>query len=370
MSFGSKTTKTNQKTTGDVDPWDETVPYLKNLLAKTGSEMGAGTIGATGEQTAAYDALKQNAKAGNPFAGQIEALAGDQFDTPDRSGTVTAGYDDLQRRLSGTADGKNLSIDNNPLLQKMLTQVADDAQNRISAQFAAAGRDFSGAHQGAVAKGVAQAQTPLLLDFLTREQGRTDQAARDLFNAGGNTATTLSNLDQVRSALRSAGIDTAASALEARDAGPNAILNLEQQLKSLPYEDLSKIAALLFPAAGLGQQSEGTAKGTSTTSGFSLGIGDIGKGIGALGTLFCDRRAKTDVEEIGSFADGTPLYRFRYIGSDELHIGPMAQEVAERFPDAVAPNGPGGLLTVDIAKATERSAAIVRERMGAAHGSA
>jgi hypothetical protein len=355
MSFGSKTTKTNQKFDSQTDPWDETVPYLKGFLEKLGGVASA-PPGATPDQKVAFDQLKANAQAGNPNVGAIEDLASDQFNTADRTGTVQQGYADLQRRLSSTADGANLNLDQNPMLQKMLTQVSDDVQNRVGAQFAAAGRDFSGAHQGAVAKGVTSAQLPMLMDFYAREQGRTDTAARDLFSGAGQTATTAANLDQVRDTLRSKGIDTTKAALEAKDQGSNTILALEQQLKTLPAQDLAQIASLLFPAAGLGQQTSGTQQGTSKTNGWSVNLADIGKMATAIGSM-CDARMKTDVARIGAMADGTPLYRFRYLGSESFLIGPMAQEVAERTPDAVLPFGE--LLTVDVLKATARSEAII-----------
>ena len=45
-------------------------------------------------------------------------------------------------------------------------------------------------------------------------------------------------------------------------------------------------------------------------------------------------------------ADGLQIYRYRYIGDDTSYVGVMAQEVAERMPDAVT-RGEDGYLTVD-----------------------
>lgn len=54
-----------------------------------------------------------------------------------------------------------------------------------------------------------------------------------------------------------------------------------------------------------------------------------------------DIRLKTDIERIGTAANGLPIYNFRYIGSDDVYRGVMAQDVLERFPEAVCtmPNG-------------------------------
>ena len=54
-----------------------------------------------------------------------------------------------------------------------------------------------------------------------------------------------------------------------------------------------------------------------------------------------DIRLKTDIERVGTAANGLPLYDFRYIGGDDVYRGVMAQDVLERFPEAVCtmPNG-------------------------------
>lgn len=361
MSIGGGSKKTSSSFKNQSDPWDETIPYLQGFLADLGGAANASTPGANADQTAAFSMLKANAQQGNPFTGDIMALAGDQFATADNTGTVRDGYADLQRRLGDTANGKNLNMAGDPYLQGMLTQVGDEVQNRINAQFAAAGRDFSGANQGAVAKGVTSAQLPLLMDWFNNQQGRTDAAARDLFSASGSTASQIAQLDQARNAVRSAGIDTATAATTARDQGANTILQLSQQMKDLPYNDLAQIANLLFPAAGLGQQSSGTQNSTTKSSQWGIGIGDIGKMATALGTL-CDVRLKTDIAEVGALADGTPIYAFRYLGSPKVHIGPMAQEVAARIPEAVAELGPDKIMIVDLERATARSAEIMRQR--------
>lgn len=54
-----------------------------------------------------------------------------------------------------------------------------------------------------------------------------------------------------------------------------------------------------------------------------------------------DIRLKTDIERVGTAANGLPIYNFKYIGSDEVYRGVMAQDVLEVFPEAVTtmPNG-------------------------------
>jgi hypothetical protein len=54
-----------------------------------------------------------------------------------------------------------------------------------------------------------------------------------------------------------------------------------------------------------------------------------------------DIRLKTDIEKVGIAANGLPLYTFKYIGSDDVYQGVMAQDVLKVFPEAVTtmPNG-------------------------------
>ncbi|MEW9838300.1 tail fiber domain-containing protein, partial [Mesorhizobium marinum] len=56
-------------------------------------------------------------------------------------------------------------------------------------------------------------------------------------------------------------------------------------------------------------------------------------------------RLKRDIERVGSAPNGLPLYTFRYLWSDAVYRGVMAQDVLEVFPEAVS-TMPGGYLGV------------------------
>ena len=75
---------------------------------------------------------------------------------------------------------------------------------------------------------------------------------------------------------------------------------------------------------------------------------DAGAGVVTSKTI-SDIRLKRDVDALGQHADGINLYRFRYLWSDTVHVGVMAQEVASARPDAVRP-GADGYLRVDYAR--------------------
>ena len=57
-------------------------------------------------------------------------------------------------------------------------------------------------------------------------------------------------------------------------------------------------------------------------------------------------RVKEDIARVGQTASGLPLYRFRYIGRAETYVGVLAEDVAEREPDAIV-HGDDGYLRVD-----------------------
>lgn len=76
------------------------------------------------------------------------------------------------------------------------------------------------------------------------------------------------------------------------------------------------------------------------------GIGGLfGLGGQLLGGIFSDRRLKHDIKRIGTTDGGTPIYTFKYKGSDVVHMGVMAQDV----PDAQIKDTTG-YLRVDYAR--------------------
>jgi hypothetical protein len=64
---------------------------------------------------------------------------------------------------------------------------------------------------------------------------------------------------------------------------------------------------------------------------------------------FSDIRLKRDIVRVGHLDNGLALYRYRYLWSDQLFVGVMAQEVAPMRPDAVV-TGDDGFMRVDYAR--------------------
>lgn len=373
LSFGSSKKKTS--TTAEQDPWEPTIDSLEALIGKIGQNDD--NIGATGGQQEAFAQLFANAKnEGNPFADQIKTLAGDLFGgVNSRSGTVDDAYTRLQDQIGGVAAGNNLDVNENPYIQEMLQNNANNIASRINQQFAGAGRDLSGLNQSRVAQGISEGTIPALFNQYNLERQNQANAANQLFGAGTTAAQTAQGLDLSALQQRLQGIGAADAYTAARDAGPNTILALEQQLKQLPMEDIGRIEALLGPLAQLGMQqsSKSTSKGSSTGAGISNLFGGLGALLGG-----SDENLKEGVhgpdsepEQVGELADGTPIYRYKYKGDPTgvTHLGVMAQEIEGEHPEAVHEEPMlGGMRRVDYAAATEDSAQMMGGGAGSAAG--
>ena len=89
--------------------------------------------------------------------------------------------------------------------------------------------------------------------------------------------------------------------------------------------------------------SFGNAMAQSRSTGInnllSLG-GTIARGA----SLLSDIRLKRDIERIGELASGLPVYQFRYLWSDQPHIGVMAHEAMAYAPEAVSEHDSGYLM--------------------------
>jgi len=348
MSFGFGSSKTKSKSSSQQDPWEPTIPYLEDYLGGVGN---LSTEPLTGTQVSALGDLSNIYGEGNQFAGQLTGLANDFFTGPQsQSSQLGDAYGALQNVLTPYAEGKYLDFKENPYIQEMLTNVGDSVQQRINAQFAGAGRDLSGMNQKSVASGVTEAQLPILANLFTQQQANQLGAANTLFNAGNTTATGMQGLDTAALQARAGALPIADAATNASLWGPLGQYNVDAVQSSAPYEKYGQLASLLLPVAQLGQQQSGT--GSSSTTGFNVGA-----------KLLSDERLKEDLQQIGTLADGTPIYRFKYKGEDTTRIGLSAQDLENVTPEAVheydapqAGTDDGRVKYVDMDAATRRSA--------------
>jgi hypothetical protein len=377
MGGQSSSTQTQQSQTA---PWEAAQPMLQSILGQLGT--GLNNTSLTGAETGALNTLQANAAQGNPYAGQIGGYAQSLLNGGGANaqvGNVQGNLGTFQSQLTPYANGS--MVGNNPALAAQLAQIQTDVGNSVNGQFAAAGRDFSGANQMAYGRGVAAGEAPVIAAQYNQDVGNQINAANALYNAGNTTAGTLSGMQQNYLANQGQGVTAAQSALDAQNYGANATLAEEAQRRGIPVQALSLLAQIGVPIAGLGTQSNGTTTGTQQLSGadqFSKIAGGIGNlvgtstagangvkgGSGLLGLLnWSDRQMKEDVSQVGSLFDGTPVYGYRYKGAPAYHIGLMAQDVEKTTPHAVIEIN--GYKAVDYRVATEGSRRIGEDADGA-----
>lgn len=345
MGGQSSSTQTQQSQTA---PWAAAQPMLQSILGQIGT--GLNNTGLTSAENRALDQLSQNAANGNPYAGRIDAYTQSLLNgggANAQAGNVQSNFDALNNRLQPYASGS--MIGNNPALAAQLAQIQTDVANSVNSQFAAAGRDLSGANQMAYARGVAAGQAPVIVAQYNQDVGNQISAANALYNAGNTTAGTLSGMQQNHLANQGQGVSAAQSALDAQNYGANATLAAEAQRRGIPVQALGVLAQIGVPIAGLGSQSSGTTNTKQQMSGaqqfatLAGGIGSLlgatsasgGSGLMGLASRWSDRRLKEDVKRVGMLFDGTPVYSYRYIGAPAYHIGLMAQDVEKTNPAAI-----------------------------------
>jgi hypothetical protein len=136
-----------------------------------------------------------------------------------------------------------------------------------------------------------------------------------------------------------------------------ALTNYGTGIQSASYNDYlaqqAKLAELGIGGgnlvAGAGQVSNSQSQGTSVSKQSNGMGGFIGNIIGAAAAS--DERLKTDITRLGEHS-GLGVYEFTYINGAGPYIGVMAQEVAEKYPEALGPEREG-YLTVDYNKLQE-----------------
>lgn len=145
------------------------------------------------------------------------------------------------------------------------------------------------------------------------------------------------------------------------NAASRGLLSSGSTLKALSNygQDTAKSSFNTFLQHLLGLSGQGLQAGgligqagqTSTSS--SKSKPGLGSTIGAgLSMIPSDPRLKTDIDMVGTAANGLGIYKYRYKWDDvgTVRIGYMADEVAELAPYALGEELPGGYMTVDYSK--------------------
>lgn len=256
----------NQSQTGTTsatkNPWENAMPTINGILGQLNPLIANSGVNST--QQAGIDALKANAANGNQFSPAINGVANNLLsggNATAQSGAVQGGLDQLNQRLSAQADPNYSSLDD-PRLKAALDQIQSDVGNSVNGQFAAAGRDLSGANQMAYGRGVSAAQAPLILNQFNTDRTNQQNAANSLYGAQNTTSGLLSGMNQQANSNQAAGITAAGAATDAQNYGANQLLNAGNQQANIPIQQLGLLAQIGLPIAGLG----GTATGSTTAN--------------------------------------------------------------------------------------------------------
>jgi hypothetical protein len=277
MGGQSTSTQTQQSQTA---PWAAAQPILQTILGQIGT--GLNNTGLTSAESSALDTLRNNAGLGNPYAGQISDYARSLLSgggANAQAGNVSDNMAAYRTSLTPYANGS--MIGNNPALTAQLAQIQSDVGNSVNSQFAAAGRDFSGANQMAYGRGVAAAEAPVIAAQYNQDVANQLAAANALYNAGNTTASTLTGMQQNYLANQGQGVTAAKSALDAQNYGANATLAEEAQRRGIPMQALGMLAQIGVPIAQLGSQSSGSGTSTQEKSGIDQ-FATLASGIGSL----------------------------------------------------------------------------------------
>ena len=266
--------------TTKVEPWKQAQQPILNANAAI-----AGTYGANSGKIQGY---------ADQIGGLIPSMVA-KYQQGDQG--INAARDYVTRTLSG--DGTN------PNLQGMIDQSGNDMARSINANIGTRGLTGGSVQQHILGKELSNNATNLRYQDWLGGQQRQMQAAG---MAPGLAAADTIQIAPLLAAAQAAG--------------------------GLPMDAAAQYAG----ATGglLGQYT--TTKSSQPWGGALLGAvaGGLGSFVGA-GGKFSDIRLKEDIREVGITNAGLPVYTYRYKGEPTVHMGVMAQDVANSQPHALGP---------------------------------
>ena len=339
---GQSTQKTTQSST--TAPWQPAQSLLTGILGQAGNYLPQ--TGITGTQSNALNTIENNANAASGYTPQIQGITSNLLNgggATNNIGQVNQNYMDYYKATNPLASNTNYDPLQTPGIGDQLNALKDQISTSINGQFAAAGRDGSGYNQKALGQGLTAGLAPILTNQYNQNIQNQQGAASNLYNAGNTTAGITSGLNQQALGNQAAGVGMIGQGIDASNYGANTTLQAEAQRLGIPIQNLGLLANLGIPIAGLGSQSQGTSETTKNMSGveqflgITNGIKNILGSAGQAAAFISDRRAKQDIERVGTLPNGLGVYTFRYIWDDpKTYIGVMAQEVLNVMPEAVS----------------------------------
>lgn len=351
MGGGGGTVQTSGQQNVNMGPWEPQVPYLGDVFSK------AQTL---------YNTNQPNYFPTSTVAPMNSAQRGGYQSIIDRAGNNPL-FPAAQGEYLKTVNGSYLDPNSNPYLKGTFdaaSQAVSDQYKNITAPttdalFASNGPISGGARQNAVDQNNAQLGRTLN-NLATNIYGGNYQAERGRqYDAMGNVGSMIQAGYLDPTAAINAG-----GALQAQDqAELTDKVNrwMADSSKDAGWNQLYKYYGLIggnnwgqngttYSTQQQPYQSSGAATGIGAGLGLlSLATPGAG-GVSALGNIFSalpfvgsDRRLKTDIEKVGKDEDtGLDLYAYRYKGDPKSYpkvVGPMAQDIEKKYPDAVVDVG-------------------------------
>lgn len=354
MSGSNKQTQTTTQQSS-TRPWDEGMPLLQRLFQSYG---GADTS-VNPQQQSALDKLSGEANSLPSFDTTTPINRLLNSSTAPQVGMLRDAFSNLNSTLAPTVDPNNLDPYKTPGFSNSLNTLTQDITNNVKGVYSGSGRDPSGAGSFAqsLGRGLMQGEAPVVAGQFNANRGALMSGAGMLNSAGMNTANAITGQEQIPLMNAAAGIGMIPGVMQNALLPGQLGLNVANARYGLPYGNLTALLQPSLALAGMGSQSQGSGTSVTQQPQSTLGniMGGISGGLGILGSLWSDKRAKDNIEEVGKLHDGQKVYRFNYKGDPTMRVGLLAQEVAQHEPDAVHKIGPMGMLAVDHKLATDNA---------------
>ncbi len=352
MGGKSSSTTTQSSTTA---PWQPAQGLLTGILGQANNYLGQTGLNPT--QTNALNTIENNANAAGGYTPQIQGITSNLLSgggAMGQAGNIGNYYDQYRNNTNPLASNTDYNPYNTPGFRQAIDTATSDITNSVNGQFAAAGRDGSPANTMALGRGIMQGIAPIIQSQYNANVANQQGAANNLYQAGNTTSGLLSGLNQQSLGNQAAGVGMIGQGIDASNYGANTVLQAEASRLGIPVGQLSQLAQLGIPIAGLGSQSSGTSNtenqmsGVQQFMGITSGLANLFGGGGSNGgstasgiaKFISDRRAKKDIERVGTLPNGLGVYTFKYIWDDpKTYIGVMAQEVLDVMPAAVSKIG-------------------------------
>lgn len=376
----SQNTDTTQQSS--TSPGALGMPTVNGILGQLNPLISSSGLNPT--ESGAISQLTQNAQAPNPYAAPEAANATNLLNgggATDQNPALTQNLQDYTAETRPMASNTNYDPTQNPAVQAALQAIQTQVTNSTNSQFAAAGRSGSGQNSEALGMGLAQGEAPVLLNQYNTNVANQQQAASNLYNAGNTTAGALTGTQAQANANTQTGATAATAAQQQQNYGATSTLAAQQLAQQIPAQNLGLLAQIGIPIAGLSTNTSGS--GTSNSTSNPSLLSDLAQGASIASSLFSvpgggaapaagatggtsaasgiqgllaklsDRRAKADAVRVGTLFDGTPVYRYRYVGQNAFQIGLMADDVEKHSPEAVIEIN--GVKMVEYKAATEKA---------------